>query len=117
VRRIRRNASRVGIVERATKKKILRLETKYPSKPIEMAATTLPAELNDWLRPCRASKRWWPTIPSEMAQMAGAKILEVAPISTWADITAQNVGTNATSNAPRASAPTAPAIRVRLAWI
>jgi hypothetical protein len=41
----------VGSVHSATKKKMLRLEMKYPNRPINTAATTLPAELNDWLRP------------------------------------------------------------------
>ena len=87
---MRCKANRVGSVQTATKKKILRLEMKYPSKPIETAATTLPAELNDWLRPCRVSNRWWPTIPSEIAQMAGPKMLEAAPINTWADMADQS---------------------------
>src|ERR1039458_6326575 len=93
-------ARMVGSAQMATKKKMLRSDMKWPSRPIESAATTLPAELNDWLRPWRRSNNRCPTIPSEMAQMAGPKMLEVPPTRTWADITDQKVGTNATSNAP-----------------
>jgi len=51
-----------------------------------------------------------------MAQMAGPKMLEVPPIRTWADITDQNVGTNAIRSAPKVSAPMPAAIRVRFWW-
>lgn len=35
-----------GTERATTKKKLLRLETKYPRRPIDTAAITLPAELN-----------------------------------------------------------------------
>jgi len=54
-------------------------------------------------------------MPSEMAQMAGPKKLEVPPIKTCADITAQNFGASAISSAPIASAKIPAAINARLA--
>jgi hypothetical protein len=54
-----------------------------------------------------------PTIPSERAQIAGAKTLEVPPIRTCADITDQKVGRNAISNAPAANATITVAINAR----
>src|ERR1035437_3272304 len=103
-----------GSAQSDTKKKMLRFEIKYPSRPIDTAATTLPAELKVWLRPCRRSNKWCPTIPSEMAQMAGPKMLDVPPIRTWDDITDQKVGTNAISKPPAPSAPIPAAINARL---
>src|ERR1035437_1576039 len=41
---------------------------------------TLPAELKVWLRPWRTSNAARPTIPSDIAQMAGMKTLDVPPI-------------------------------------
>jgi len=55
-----------------------------------------------------------PTIPSETAQTAGPKTLDVPPMKTWADTTDQKVGTIAISNAPIASATTPVAINARL---
>ena len=74
----------------------------------------LPAELKAWLRPWRRSNNRRPTIPREMAQIAGPKMLDVPPIKTWADITDQKVGTSAISNAPTASATIPAAISARL---
>jgi hypothetical protein len=87
---------------------------KYPINPIATAATTLPAELNVWFRPWRRLKSLCPTIPSEIAAMAGIKKLEIAPISTWAVTTGQNDGSNAINSAPIANANTGAAISVRL---
>src|ERR1035441_8825513 len=84
------------------------------SRPIDTAAMTLPAELKVWLRPWRRSNNRCPTIPSETAQMAGPKILDVPPIRTCADITNQKVGASAISNAPAANATIPAAIRARL---
>jgi hypothetical protein len=39
-----------------------------------------------------------PTIPSDIAQMAGMKTLEVPPIKTWAPMTGQNDGNSAISS-------------------
>ena len=61
--------------------------------------------------PWRRSNNRRPTIPREMAQMAGPKMLDVPPIKTWADITDQKVGTSAISNAPTASATIPAAIK------
>ena len=46
-------------------------------------------------------------MPSDMAQMAGRKTLDVAPMRTCAPMTGQNLGNRTISNAPAASATTA----------
>ena len=51
-----------------------------------------------------------------MAQMAGMKTLEVAPIRACADMTDQKVGRNAISSDPKANDPTATAMTVRFWW-
>ena len=98
-----------------TKKKTPRFEMKYPIKPIITAAVTLPAELNVWVRPWRRLKRLGPTIPTEMAGMAGMKMLDIARIRVCAVTTGQNDGKNAISQAPIAKAITPDAISDRLA--
>ena len=67
--------------------------------PMLTAAATLPAALNAWLRPCRQSNSVGPTMPSEIAQMSGTKMLDVPPISDCATITTQKLGKNAISSA------------------
>jgi hypothetical protein len=75
-----RPTRRVVIVNAATKKNMPRLEMKYPMSPMDTAATTLPAELNVWLRPWRRSNSFRPTNPSEMAHIVGPNTLDAMPI-------------------------------------
>ena len=56
-----------------------------------------------------------PTIPNDIAQIAGINTLDVPPINTWAVITGQNNGNSAISSAPTAKATTPAATRARFA--
>src|ERR1039458_6908507 len=56
-------------------------------------------------KPWRMSNAARPTIPSDMAQMAGRKTLDVPPIKTCAPMTGQNDGNKAISRAPQPARP------------
>ncbi len=60
---------------------------------MDTAATTFPAELNVWFRPCRASNDGRPTRPREIAHTHGTKTLEVPPMRICAPMTGHSEGT------------------------
>jgi len=64
--------------------------------------------------PCRRSNNSWPTIPSEIAHTAGAKMLEAPPSRTCANTTDPMAGQSAMNSAADTKATIPAAIKARL---
>ena len=65
------------------------------------AAATLPAWLNASLRPIRRGSRPWPTSPRLIAETAGAKIADDAPMTACAAMITGSVGHHAIATHPQ----------------
>ena len=93
------------------------MATWSPNQPASSAAATLPAWLNASLRPIRRGSRPWPTSPRLIAETAGAKIADDAPMTACAAMITGSVGHHAIATTPSATASAASATAARLAWI
>ena len=85
--------------------------------PAIAAATALPAWLKVSLRPIRAVKARWPTIPSDTAASAGGKITSAAFAMPCETATGQKLGNNGSSTDETVTISAAATISNRFALV